>query len=1444
MPRSSLCEALTTGTRCALERVSDKIVRVEVSKDWPIAEALAVLAQKNPLKVFATRPFTPAQFGGLQVTNDTIQATIWRNQPGRKFSVIIVGGTTGNLDAGLKDVTTVNRRSFVNRWRDSVLESLPDRNDLNKDEVARLLKELFSFVADGATPAPSLESYLSSLLGDPKVETICTNLWQVGLLADPRVLDHGMAAQRLRRNQELVEVLRTSTDQRIDRLLEAAAAGTDANKKNVAQRAIAYRESSDVKELRKIDLPTLEGILSVTLPPPDGSMSMGLIELLDAHQERPSQVKDCLKKLAEEWRLDEVLDYVEEEFSVKDGNRSVRVELSPTMRCPLKKEDEETLAYPWTEGEAGKAVLAAQSKSNDPEGLGQGQGQEHFFDDALLSTGQAKDEVAQYLRSRLELKAYEPWLECDGLWLLLLHVGARTAVRNFIDAWCSLADAAAKIEDGPGFIQSVQVLETIQGPLDGDTPIWIVLGPLHPFRLDPLLRTAEQGNARLETGDSVAHLGKALMWAIDRCFPAYPTIHRKDQTLTLASSRNLIVYRKDSIHYLPAARDASGLDRILRAIEGFSPWLSPGVSILTIDPPLGGGVSRALELALRRSLGRKVFVYHLATGDDADPLEQFTGDLRYLPRVSHLRDAENLPPVNVILRFVPESPSAGEAAGSNWQATKGTHLALEIGDAISGPFESEPSTRIKIDPRAGNIVVRRIQELYARFKGGRPVLATIRPMLKTDDAPILSRLAAGTDWLIFAAPGPLGLISPKTINNTLQFVGRANMGQYGLYAYAANNLFPVRRHFEEYFRKTPVATLPAEKMVDLLVTKARESGNAVLFASLGSVPAQVAALVALDIAQENVSEGDEVFVLSLDDMGWTRSWLADGTRADFLLVQIKLDGSVVFRVVESKSKEVGDPVLCDPAQEIFASALSQVKNTLRVIKEITATAEPSLDEDLRFTSLIEHLMASVLSKSVQFVGAQRKRIFDIVNALSRRELVPTFEGMAVLTQPGVNQQRATRRVDAETHIVWAGTPDVNRTFKVQRQIVGDMKELRKGAAIEDVPTSIQPPAVVIEDEADRQTEEIQNEPEPRIEPQTSEDRNAALARDFIVAARIHGVAVASSAPVYIQVGPALFAVGILLKEGTSIQPLRARLADIARDIGLGDRAHEIEVENDEKPRTVRVLLPRSDRQFPTLPRRPETLVSAGGYLPIFIGQTVDGTNFSSPLESWPHMLVAGTTGSGKTTFLKSILQQLGAFSAQKLQVIVVDGKGDTDYLGLLPPNMFPEEFPDVQLGHLTAIPVLKWTVEKMEERSQQILNLARKNPTAQGVKAADLYRNALKERRTPEIAPLVLVIDEFADIMLAGKKSADEFENLVQRVSQVGRARLIHLVLATQRPDKETIRGAIKVNLNARAVFRLPTQADSLTVLGRAGAERLMLHGDMLFQHGTGAPRRLQGYSA
>src|SRR5262245_22651800 len=162
-----------------------------------------------------------------------------------------------------------------------------------------------------------------------------------------------------------------------------------------------------------------------------------------------------------------------------------------------------------------------------------------------------------------------------------------------------------------------------------------------------------------------------------------------------------------------------------------------------------------------------------------------------------------------------------------------------------------------------------MQVLFRRLIGGSPMLATIRPLLQTDDAAVLSRMASGADWIVFAAPGPLGLVSPGTINRTLGFVGRAAMGNYGLYVYAADGMFPVRRYFEDYFRLTPVSTIPPDQLVSTLVDKALQSGHAVLFSSLNKIPTQVAAMVAVEIAHRDASEDEEVFVLSLDDMGWT-----------------------------------------------------------------------------------------------------------------------------------------------------------------------------------------------------------------------------------------------------------------------------------------------------------------------------------------------------------------------------------------------------------------------------------------------------------------------------------------------------------------------------------------------------------------------------------------------
>jgi S-DNA-T family DNA segregation ATPase FtsK/SpoIIIE len=110
------------------------------------------------------------------------------------------------------------------------------------------------------------------------------------------------------------------------------------------------------------------------------------------------------------------------------------------------------------------------------------------------------------------------------------------------------------------------------------------------------------------------------------------------------------------------------------------------------------------------------------------------------------------------------------------------------------------------------------------------------------------------------------------------------------------------------------------------------------------------------------------------------------------------------------------------------------------------------------------------------------------------------------------------------------------------------------------------------------------------------------------------------------------------------------------------------------------------------------------------------------------------------------------------------------------------------------------------------------------------------------LKPLIVLIDEFAEIMLGAGQSAKDFEDLVQRLVQTGRSTLVHLVLVTQRPDMNVLRGAVKANLATRVALAVPTHHDSMTVLGEVGAEELLGKGDMIFWSGTGRRVRLQGY--
>ena len=232
------------------------------------------------------------------------------------------------------------------------------------------------------------------------------------------------------------------------------------------------------------------------------------------------------------------------------------------------------------------------------------------------------------------------------------------------------------------------------------------------------------------------------------------------------------------------------------------------------------------------------------------------------------------------------------------------------------------------------------------------------------------------------------------------------------------------------------------------------------------------------------------------------------------------------------------------------------------------------------------------------------------------------------------------------------------------------------------------------------------------------------------------------------------------------------------------------------------------------------------FLTIPLGLNVSGDLFVVGLEELPHLLVAGTTGSGKSVFISSLITSLSFFrTPRELRFILVDPKRVELSVFSDLPHLLTEPIANPK----RALAALRWTISEMERRyglfaSKRVRDIFGYNGSV-GV-----------EDRLPFI---VLVVDELADLMMTSPKDTEDY---ICRLAQMARATGIHLVLATQRPSVNVITGLIKANVPARVAFALPTQVDSRTVLDMGGAERLLGKGDMLFVS-TQNPRpvRLQG---
>jgi len=260
-------------------------------------------------------------------------------------------------------------------------------------------------------------------------------------------------------------------------------------------------------------------------------------------------------------------------------------------------------------------------------------------------------------------------------------------------------------------------------------------------------------------------------------------------------------------------------------------------------------------------------------------------------------------------------------------------------------------------------------------------------------------------------------------------------------------------------------------------------------------------------------------------------------------------------------------------------------------------------------------------------------------------------------------------------------------------------------------------------------------------------------------------------------------------------------------------------------------------------------------LPMALGENIGGEPYIADLSKMPHLLIAGTTGSGKSVGVNAmILSILYRLSPDQCRFIMIDPK----MLELSVYDGIPHLLAPVVTDPKKAIVALKWTVREMEDRYRLMSKIGVRNVASYNERAKEAAAKGEHFERTvqtgfddagrpmyeseridPKPMPyLVVVIDEVADLMMVAGK---DVEGAVQRLAQMARAAGIHLVMATQRPSVDVITGTIKANFPTRISFQVTSKIDSRTILGEQGGEQLLGQGDMLYMAGGGRITRLHG---
>lgn len=1487
MKNKSLVHAISQVMQASLEKSPDYLIRVDIKKSFPLNLALADLLPSYPnliVGILKTIDAKTYEDSNLQVEKSASVLTRYRNDAtDNDRKVILIGPAVGPEESGLRDLAiVVGDRDICDTWQEIYRAQLSSIASSHENQIRLKISDwFFDKMRKGELNPPTCSELLELLL-DSAVSLVefQKNLWKVDLIPDEKLVSHPNIRARLEKNFDVVDRTQSEENEELVKRLRRSA-----NKK-----VVAYRDWLKVRvdeSLAKSGLPEVLKALEEdevdtdagTENPPSTS-SYHLFSILRS-LERSGEV-DLKKQLVSLIR-DEIADQKANLFEL--GSVDISVSLDDfVLKFKVESRESTTLPEWFRNIEKIKSDEVLSDSLKIPVFI---YGTEYNSDRSLVSfsveafrawgtdLGLA-DEVENYLLCRSKLLNSSRLLsatEEDLLSLITISRDFREVIGHFLSAWVELLRKGIAQMDSEKisllqFIDAIWIREidseenstsdTFSPAIKFDK---VLLSPWHPWRLKPIFDLALE----MEGNESDYEVVSSAFWALSRAVPLYrvwASSADKDnlqfKTIVAGDCEFGVV---DTQAIQPLTGESKSIARSLSAYRETHPWSDAGMTILIVNPPNGGAIRKlAYAKVSDESTSTAIRVIRTKNLVGQDPDDQYLSLLGFHdvdnPTEFIGKDGNN----EVTFVFLP----AMHASINSMQLGAHGRIDVELKPkAVNSKGEKIFEPQITVSPSDENDFI----NLIYRASGQTKTHIAEYPLVLPDEhLRIIQKCVLNSEWTIVAIPGAVGAPEINFENDSNlnpSIVAQFDDKQYRCFTYS-RSLLPLVWKIRDFINaELPIGnTSEKQKIIVEALTDIASTQHTKMFELSNNkfgVTEILGVLSARAFAKNMLRSDSLILEISLDDTDWTNSWLdSKDQRADLLMVDISpdldSDTPVKLLVIEAKARSdtFGSPAIdVDP----FDGASQQVHMTIDKIRRLMQGPDASISQAIRLRAFTEQIAAVAASEFLR--SKDQKQFEKYFKNISRFLLEPdsaleSIRGLVVaLFLKGLEEAQLKEIQD--TTFVSCSSKTLEEIFLKKEITFSELSEKISEpteAQISETNENLDPENVVFDSLGasgtiitDPETGSIagslsiqENDKNLNSVDKIETVDKKMLIDELLAVLKLKTDEIDSSQESVLTQGPTYNAFSIPFIAGSSISNLQRVAKDLARDLGVTS----VDIKNDSLPKRVLVLVPRKDRVFPI---QPEILPvpSIDSYLPIYVGQELDGSEYVSTIQSWPHALIAGTTGSGKTSFLRGVIKQIAADTRFPSKLIVVDGKGESDYFGLAPEESFHENWSKPQLSIDSTVEILEWLVKEEIPRRRLLVNEIAEKKNSR-VDAREEYLNRLNLKEDLLFSPLVVVIDEFAELMLRGGTVMKDFIDNVSSVSQTGRSTLVHLLLATQRPDRKIVPGRIHANLDTKVALRVPTPADSMTVLGHGGAEKLLGRGDMLFSWKGSGDLRLQGY--